>query len=56
MYWRTMEIGAPPQDAFPVALLEVGPFFAQQAAGYALETVHEGDLRCVGVQKIFSAE
>ncbi|CDW92735.1 conserved hypothetical protein [Thiomonas sp. CB2] len=42
------EVGRRPQDAFPVAFLDVGPFLAQQAAGHALETIHHGRYRHLG--------
>lgn len=51
MYWRTLEIvraaaggcevGRRPQYAVPVAFLDVRALLAKQAAGDALETVHE---------------
>ena len=37
----TGQVGRRPQRALPIPRLQVGPFLAQQAAGYTLQTVHE---------------
>lgn len=52
---RRCEVGRRPQHVPPVPVGYVGPLFAQQAAGYALEAVHEighGHLRWVVHQQM----
>ena len=52
---RRCEVRRRPQHALPVPSLDVGPVFAQQAAGDALEAIHQrghGDLGRVLDQKV----
>ena len=56
MFWNTgrkrsggTEVAGRPEDAFPVALADVGVLLAQQATGNSLETIYERATATLGV-------